>query len=98
MRAQFGRTATSRSYSSVGDQAALDALASAVQQARREMLRVPGPKVSVTPDADVDQYREGDAVWIDMGGELGYSGPFRIRSRTVTVDGSGKESVDLEPV
>jgi hypothetical protein len=98
LRAKYGRTVTTRSYSNVADQPTLDAYAAAVRDARAAAFIVPGTKVRVTPDADIADYREGDTVSYDLGGELGTSGAFRIRSRTVTVDESGRESVDLEPV
>jgi hypothetical protein len=98
LRAKYGRTVMTRSWSNVADQPTLDAYAAAVRDARGEAFIVPGTKVRVTPDADIADYREGDTVSYDLGGELGTSGAFRIRSRTVTVDESGRESVDLEPV
>lgn len=98
LRAQYGRTVITRSYSNIADQAQLDAQVAAVRDARASAFIVPGTKVRVSPDADLPAYREGDTVSYDLGGELGTSGAFRIRSRTVTVDESGRESVDLEPV
>lgn len=96
VRAQYGRGAVSATFSNVADQAQLDALAKALQVARSKPLIIPGPKLRVTDDADVTAYREGDTVFLDLAGPLSFSGPFRIKARTVSVDETGRESVDLE--
>jgi hypothetical protein len=97
LRARYGKKVITRTFSNVADLDQLTALATATLNARGNALVVPGTKVRVTPDADIADYTAGDIVSYDMGGELGTSGAFRIRSRTVTVDESGHESVDLEP-
>lgn len=96
LRAKYGRSAVTGTWSDVSQQTTLDAYARGLVDARSEALIVPGPAVRVTPDADLDDYGVGDAISYDLAGLLGVSGAFRIRRQSVRVTGTGKESVDLE--
>lgn len=96
LRAKYGRTAVAGTWSDVSEQPTLDAHTRGLLDARKEALIVPGPNVRVTPDADLDDYRDGDTISYDLAGALGVSGPFRIRRRSVAVSSTGQESVDLE--
>lgn len=96
LRAQYGRSAVTASWTDVSEQATLDAHTQGLLDARSDVLLVPGPKVRVTPDADLVNYSVGDTVFYELDDLLGVSGAFRIRSQTVTVTGNSIESVDLE--
>lgn len=96
LRARYGRSAVTGSWSDVSEQATLDAYTQGLLDARSEALLVPGPNVRVTPDADLTAYSVGDTVSYELHSQLGVSGAFRIRSQRVTVSENGSELVDLE--
>lgn len=96
LRSKYGRSAITQSFSDVSDQATLDAYASALIAARGEALLIPGPKVRVTPDADLSEYAVGDTIAYELGSTLSVSGSFRIRKQAITASSTGQESVDLE--
>lgn len=96
LRAKFGRVAVTGTWSDVSEQATLDGHVQGLLDARSTALLVPGPKVRVTPDADLDSYSVGDTVSYELHGQLGVSGAFRIRTQRITVAATGAESVDLE--
>lgn len=96
LRARYGRTAVTSTWSDVKDQVTLDLYTQGLLEARSEVLLVPGPKCRVTPDADLDDYAVGDSIAYDLANQLGINGAFRIRKQTITVSSTGQESVDLE--
>lgn len=96
LRAKYGRAGTSATFNDLKEQAALDASTRALLNARDRALVVPGPKVRVTPDADLGDYGIGDTVSYDLGTQLGVTGAFRIRKQTVSAASTGQEAVDLE--
>lgn len=96
LRAKYGRSAVAASWSDVSEQITLDDHTQGLLDARKEALIIPGPSVRVTPDADLDDYAEGDTITYDLSGLLGVSGPFRIRRRSIAVSSTGQEAVDLE--
>lgn len=96
LRKKFGRTAITQSFSDVADQATLDSYAQALIDARANALMVPGPKVRVTPDADLSAYGVGDRIAYELSAVLSVSGSFRIRKQVINVGSNGSESVDLE--
>lgn len=95
-RAHYGRSVVTQSFSDVSLQQTLDDYVEGLLTARGVALLVPGPKVRVTPDADLRDYNVGDTVSYELGGALGVSGAFRIRKMTVSVTSTGSEAVDLE--
>lgn len=95
LRAAFGRSAVTGSYD-VELQGTLDDYVGGLLDARDQPLRAPGRKVRVPVDADLDSYDVGDRITYELDDLLGIGGTFRIRSRTVDVDRTGAESVDLE--
>lgn len=96
LRAAFGRSAVTGSWSDVEEQGTLDGKVGGLLDARDQPLRAPGRKVRVPADADLDAYSEGDIVTYEIDDLLGIGGAYRIRSRTVAVEQTGLESVDLE--
>lgn len=96
LRARYGRTGVTGSWSNEKSQAALDAYVQGLLDARAEVLLVPGPRCRVTPDADLAAYAVGDSISYDLAEQLGINQAFRIRKQTVTVSSTGQESVDLE--
>lgn len=96
LRAQYGRCGITNTYSDISEMTVLDAANQGAINARQRVLLLPGPKVRVTPDADLPDYSEGDTVSYEVGGRLGVTGAFRIRKRTVNAEATGQESVDLE--
>lgn len=96
LRARYGRTAVTQTWSDVKDQVTLDLYTQALLEARAEVLMVPGPRCRVTPDADLTDYDVGDNIAYDLASQLGITGAFRIRKQTVTVSSTGQESVNLE--
>ena len=96
LRARYGRTAITGTWSDVSEQTTLDAHTKGMLDARAETLIVPGPDVRVTPDADLDDYSVGDTIAYDLASQLGISGAFRIRKQNVSVSSTGQESVTLE--
>jgi len=95
LRSKYGRSAVYQTYSDVKEQSALDAFALGLLEARTDTLLVPGPKVRVTPDADLADYTVGDTIAYELGSTLGVSGAFRIRKQTISASASS-EAVDLE--
>lgn len=95
-RARYGRSLVSQAFSDVSTQDALNNFVIGLLQARGQALLIPGPKVRVTPDADLRNFTVGDTVSYELGGSLGVSGAFRIRKMTVSVTSTGSEAVDLE--
>lgn len=96
LRARYGRVAVTSTYSEVTQQSVLDDFVEGVLDARSVALLLPGPKVRVTPDADLSDYGVGDLISYDLAGELGIFGTFRIRKATVNASPTGQETVDLE--
>ncbi len=96
LRAAYGRAAVMGSWSDVEEQGTLDDHVGGLLDARDQPLRAPGQKVRVPVDADLDAYAEGDTVAYELDDLLGIGGAYRIRSRTVDVEQTGVESVDLE--
>lgn len=95
LRAAFGRSAVTGTFG-VEEQTTLDDYVGGLLDARDQPLRAPGRKVRVPVDADLDAYDVGDIVTYEVDDLLGIGGAWRIRSRTVTVENTGAESVDLE--
>jgi len=99
LAASFGLSAAMGSWQDVSEQATLDDHVRALLAARSHALIVPGPQMRVTPDADLGAYDVGDTVQLELGtDQLGLTGAYRIRKRTVQVTETGVESVDLELV
>lgn len=96
VRTRYGRTGVTSTFSDIKEQAALDDQVQALLDARASALAVPGPKVRVTPDADLPDYDTGDIVSYDLGSQLGVTGAFRIRKQTISAAPTGQEAVDLE--
>lgn len=96
LRITFGRTGVASSYSDIPNQGVLDNYVASLRDARGEPLRAPGKQVKVTPDTDLDDYDVGDVINYEISGLLGIGGAFRIRSRQVSVDQVGQETVTLE--
>lgn len=96
LRAAFGRAAVTGSWSDVELQGTLDDHVGGLLDARDQPLRAPGQKVRVPVDADLDAYDVGDIVSYELDDLLGIGGAWRVRSRTVSVEQTGTESVDLE--
>lgn len=96
LRAVFGRTGIASSFSDVPNQSALDDFVKGLRDARGEPLRAPGRQVRVTPDTDLNSYDVGDTISYQLSGVLGIGGAYRIRSRRVSVQQSGQETVSLE--
>lgn len=96
LRAAFGRAAFTAAFSDVELQGTLDDHVGALLDARDQPLRAPGQKVRVPVDADLDAYDVGDTVSYELDDLLGIGGAWRIRSRTVNVETTGSEAVDLE--
>lgn len=96
LRAVYGRTAVTASWYDVSQQATLDAHTAGLLDIRDTALILPGPRVRVTPDADLDSYGVGDTVTYDLLEPLGVSAAFRIHEQRVVVAPTGDESVDLE--
>lgn len=96
LRAAFGRSAVTQSWYDISEQTTLDAHTQGLIDARSDALLVPGPKLRVTPDADLDAYGEGDTVAYTLSDQIGLTGAFRIRSRTVDVASTGQEMATCE--
>lgn len=96
LRATFGRTAITGTWSDVSEQSTLDAHVQGLVDARGAALLVPGPNVRVTPDADLGAYDVGDTVSYQVHGSLSIQGAYRLRKRQVTVSKTGQESTSLE--
>lgn len=96
LRAAYGAAAVLGSWQDVSEQATLDDHTRALLDARDQPLVVPGPRTRVTPDADLSSYDVGDLVRFEMDPFFGVAGSWRIRKRSVTVEKTGQEFVDLE--
>lgn len=96
VRAWFGRSAVTGTWSDVSEQTTLDDHTRGLLNARNTALIVPGPGVRVTPDADLGSYAVGDTIAYDLQAQLGVTGAFRIRKQSVKVSAKGQESVDIE--
>lgn len=96
LRAAYGAAAVMGSWQDISEQATLDDHTRALLDARDQPLIVPGPRTRVTPDADLSAYDVGDLVRFEMDPAFGVQGAWRIRKRSVTVESSGQEFVDLE--
>lgn len=96
LRSKYGRSGISATFSDVSAQAILDSYAQALVDARGAAFLIPGPKVRVTPDADLADYGVGDLIAYELGSTLSVSGSFRIRKQSITASSSGQEAVDLE--
>lgn len=94
--AQYGRVAVTQSFSNVATQADVTGLTQALLDARKAALMVPGPKVRVTPDANLGDYDVGDTVAYDLGGTVSVSGAFRLRKQSISATPTGQETTDLE--
>jgi hypothetical protein len=93
LRAQYGRSVIMQNFQGVSEQPTLDAYTQALVAARGTALMVPGPNVTVTPDADLDMYDVGDTVSYQLHQKLGIQGAFRLLSRQVVVSATGKETI-----
>lgn len=97
VRAQFGLCDVGASFDGVSEQSTLDEHTQALLDARSDALILPGPDVRVTPDADPTSYSVGDTIQYVLSGRLGVQGAFRLRKRTIKVDGdSGRELASFE--
>lgn len=96
LRAAYGAAAVMGSWQDVSEQATLDDHTRALLDARDQPLIVPGPRTRVTPDADLSAYDVGDLVRFEMDPAFGVAGSWRIRKRSVTVEATGQEFVDME--
>lgn len=99
LAASFGLSAAMGSWQDISEQATLDDHVRALLDSRSHALIVPGPQMRVTPDADLGAYDVGDTVQLELGtDQLGITGAYRIRKRSVSVAANGVETVDLELV
>lgn len=96
LRAVYGRSSVTQSWSDITEQSTLDAHVAGVLEPRSDALIVPGPNLRITPDADLPDYDEGDTVAYTPSDLLGLTGAWRIRSRKVTAGSGGSESASLE--
>lgn len=96
LRAKYGKSGVTESFSNLKTQGDVTGMTKALLNARGESLMVPGPKVRVTPDANIGAYDVGDTVAYDLGGTISVSGSFRIRKQSISATPTGQETVDLE--
>lgn len=96
LRQSFGRAGWAQTFDGVSEQATLDSYTAGALDARDSTLLVPGPGVRTTADADLVAYGAGDTVGYQVHEELGVTGAFRIRKRTVSVSKIGREQTSLE--
>lgn len=96
LRAKYGRSGVSGTFSSVPDQSTLDTFVQALVNARNAALMVPGPEARDTPDADIGSYGVGDTILYQPNELLTISSAYRIRKQTVKVASTGQETLSLE--
>lgn len=96
LRAKYGRSGVSGTFSGVPDQSTLDVFVQALVQARATALMVPGPEARDTPDADIGSYGVGDTILYQPNELLTISSAYRIRKQTVKVASTGQETLTLE--
>lgn len=96
LRAKYGRSGVSATFSSVPDQSTLDTFVQALVNARASALMVPGPEARDTPDADIGSYGVGDTILYQPSELLTISSAYRIRKQTVKVASTGQETLTLE--
>lgn len=96
LRAKYGRTGITNTFSNVPDQSTLDTFVQALVNARASALMVPGPEARDTPDADIGSYGVGDTILYQPNELLTISSAYRIRKQTVKVASTGQETLTLE--
>lgn len=96
LRATYGRVAITGTWHDISEQGTLDDHVRGMLDVRNQAVLMPGPRVRVTPDADLNAYGVGDTVYYDLPEPLGVSGAYRIYSRRLVVEQDGHEMVDIE--
>lgn len=96
LRATFGRTGVAQSFNGVSEQGTCDAYTQGLIDARGAALLVPGPDVRTTSDSDLAAYDVGDTVDYELHQQLGLTGNFRLRKRTVSVAATGREKITIQ--
>ena len=96
LRATFGRTGVAQSFNGVTEQSTTDAYTQGLVDARGAALLVPGPDVRTTSDSDLAAYDVGDTVDYELHQQLGLTGSFRIRKRSVSVAATGREKITIQ--
>ena len=97
LRQSFGRSGAALQADGADTASLLSDAAQAALDGRQAAIFVPGPGVIPVAGAGVEDFNTGDTITYTFDAGLGlHTGSFRVRSKKVTVNEAGQESISVD--